>query len=267
MVSIVADIGPDPIINLSPLDELASQKLSIVGMTVISMGLGTGDVRNKRYYKLHGPIPVPDFNELEAICVPFNVRPDLGTDDDRIENHGRECTLWLLFHSTFRTEIFSVITKLEEITRTILLPFKNESELRNKVVFQTLLDNIQQVKINHRQLQDKKIIIPSHYTKENSSFGFYSISKSGELVPLNNFQEISHLNSLIMVDIENKMLNVLKLNPKTSKHELFLAGRAASNLNIQRLKRDFIVKNVTDELEIKMLLHKVNLIHKELSHS
>lgn len=264
MLSIAGDMGPDPILNLSSLDDLTSLKLSIVGMTVISMGLGSKNVRKKRHYKMHGPIPVPDSN-YEALCVPFNVHPDLGTKDNRIEAHGRECTLWYLFSSNKRRTILSRINQIETITRDVLLPFKNESELRNESVFIELLNKIQELEFNGFT-QTKQIIDNTiNYTIENSSFGFFTIDKEGNSIPIYDFRDISDLDVLIMADLSKKQLNVMKLKNKITKTRMYLAGKAASKLNIEKLKREFTVRKIYDELEMEMLLQKIEQIKNDFS--
>ena len=125
ILSVIADYGPDPIINLSALDQLIAQKLSIIGLTILSMGFLTADISRTRDYNLLGPIPVPDSSGFAAVCVFFNVIPDLGTKDNRVEKFGRECNLWLIFEVPNRDRIFKQFSRIENLVNTHLVQFKN----------------------------------------------------------------------------------------------------------------------------------------------
>ena len=98
LLSVLSDVGPNPTLNLSPLDELSQHKLSIAGMTIFSMGLRDKSIQQHRSLKLLGSIPVPDSTEYDALCIFFDVEPDLGTIDVRVQEFGRDCTLWIIYN-------------------------------------------------------------------------------------------------------------------------------------------------------------------------
>ena len=94
VITTFEDVGPYPVINLSSLDEESTFKLSVVGMTLLSMG--SEDTLTNRHYRLHGPIPIPGVEKYEVLTMSFNVS---STDsmDSRITQGGRESTLFVIF--------------------------------------------------------------------------------------------------------------------------------------------------------------------------
>jgi hypothetical protein len=264
MLSIIDDMGPDPVLNLSSLDELTTHKLSIVGMTILSMGLGSPEIFKKRYYRLHGPIPVPDFSKVEALCVPFNVSADLGTNDSRVEFHGRECTLWYLFDSNFRKEIISIHGIIEKVTKEILRPFKSESQLDNKEIFVNLLNSVKEIEFDNRIDQKSNLEENLQFSIDNTAFGFYSINNQGFICPVIDLNNIQNLDVLLLTDLIEERINVMKLNPIANKRRMFLAGRAASKLNSSKLKNAFKIRDIEDDIEIQMMLQKIDQIRKDL---
>ena len=85
----MTDMGPYPLLNLSPISEDTTVKLSVIGMTILSMGAGT--VAEKQHHRLHGSIPIPDSPDLEALAMSFTVSP-IQTKDVRIDEYGD--TIW-----------------------------------------------------------------------------------------------------------------------------------------------------------------------------
>ncbi len=93
IVTTMTDRGPFPVLNLSSVSEDTAEKLSVIGMTILFMGAGT--VAERQHHRLHGSIPIPDSPNLEALAMSFPVSP-IETIDVRIDQHGRESTIWLL---------------------------------------------------------------------------------------------------------------------------------------------------------------------------
>ena len=105
IVTTMGDRGPYPVLNLSSLPEDTAENLSVVGMTILFMGAGT--VTERQHYRLHGSLPIPNSPDLEALAMSFTVSPT-ETTDIRIDQHGRESTIWLLFNSTNRATILQM---------------------------------------------------------------------------------------------------------------------------------------------------------------
>ncbi|MHA2278985.1 MAG: hypothetical protein ACXAC2_24665, partial [Candidatus Kariarchaeaceae archaeon] len=133
ILSYLSDLGPIPIVNLGDtlFDQTVTQKLSILGMSIILMGTGSPEIRTQRYMKIHGPIPLPYTPTHEVLCIPFNLKADFGSEDERIVSHGRECILWFIYEIKNRNQIFSNSKNIETLTTECLSTFKFESQLND----------------------------------------------------------------------------------------------------------------------------------------
>lgn len=262
VVSIFSDSGPVPILNLSQLDEVTTQKLSIVGITILSMGLNTVEMRDKREFILLGPIPVPDSLDSSVLCIFFTVRPDLGTQDPRIIEFGRVCNLWILFKTEDREKIFSQYKVIEKTATEKLVTIINESELKEDL-FKDLLNTLQkqQFRIESDQISEKDL--PKQITSELLNYGFFTINEEEATIPVRDLNNLSNLSNLIQIDMKNKNILVLKLKPDISQRKMFIVGRAASQLNLEMLKSEFNVQKINDKIEVDFQLNKIqNLIRK-----
>ncbi len=133
IVTTLTDLGPMPVINLSPLDEASAIRLSTIGMTIIS--------QDKRNYRLYGPIPVPE-TEYEALGMSFSVKAT-ETSDIRVKKSGRTSNLWIIYNSNNREEIFAYHDELEALLNNEFKQIRLESELSNEVFIKTVFNKIQ----------------------------------------------------------------------------------------------------------------------------
>ncbi|MFX1254436.1 MAG: hypothetical protein ACFFCZ_22680 [Promethearchaeota archaeon] len=133
IVTTLTDLGPMPVINLSPLDEASAIRLSTIGMTIIS--------QDKLNYRLYGPIPVPE-TEYEALGMSFSVKAT-ETSDIRVKRSGRMSNLWIIYNSNNREEIFAYHDELEALLNNEFKQIRLESELSNEVFIKTVFNKIQ----------------------------------------------------------------------------------------------------------------------------
>ena len=79
------------------------------------------------------------------------------------------------------------------------------------------------------------------------------------LEPMNDFSTHS---VLILVNSIIKRIFTIQLKDSVPQRLIFLASRTASNLNSNRFKNEFKIRNVTDPLEREMILEKIGIIQK-----
>lgn len=125
-LTVLADDGPRSMFTVydnegelsnSTLDEITVTRLGISGMTAIGMAT------HKATHKLHGSLPVPENEFYQALAYPFNVSGDM-SQDIRVQEHGREVIVFLIFQLEKRNSIFkhydSIENKLSELARSFV---------------------------------------------------------------------------------------------------------------------------------------------------
>ncbi len=254
IVTTMTDMGPFPLLNLSPISEDTTVKLSVIGMTILSMGAGT--VAEKQHYRLHGSIPIPDSPSLEALAMSFTVAPT-HTSDIRIDQHGRESTIWLLFDSKDRDRVFlqhSIIEKaLKEEIRTIHI----EDNLADPTIMNRILNRIKE---SVKEIPISKV--PPYYIPERGGLEFYTINMEGDLITLKPSDDFLVHSVLILINGVIKRIFLIKLKDSAPQRLMFLASRSASNLNTNRFKNDFTIRNVSDPIERELILEKIGIIQR-----
>ncbi|MHA2367231.1 MAG: hypothetical protein ACXADX_00285 [Candidatus Hodarchaeales archaeon] len=123
LLCMIADSGPDVVVNYSSLDEMMGLKLAVSGMT--AMGLGS---TKRGLRELHGPISVPDSEEVQAFYFPFLVS-GAQSEDERIRKHGRECAFFLIFQKGQKSKLLKYYEMIERIFRIQSLALLNEDDL------------------------------------------------------------------------------------------------------------------------------------------
>lgn len=259
IVTTMTDMGPYPLLNLSPISEDTTVKLSVIGMTILSMGAGI--VAEKQHYRLHGSIPIPDSPNLEALAMSFSVAPTK-TSDVRIDLHGRESTIWLLFDTKDREHIFlrhgAIETALKDETSLI----REESNLSDPEIMQRILHRVKEIALS----PDVEIPPTSkeqpYYISEKGGLEFYTINENGELVTIEPKSDLTTHSVLLVCNSVIKRIFLMKLKDNAPQRLMFLAGKSASNLNTKRFKNEFTIRDVSDPLEREMLLEKIGIIQK-----
>ncbi|MHA1989442.1 MAG: hypothetical protein ACW981_02520 [Candidatus Hodarchaeales archaeon] len=263
VLTVFTDEGPDSLHNLTSLDELIAQKLGIVGITILSMGFVTAERSSERNYKLLGPIPVPDLNDYSALSIFFNVIADMGTIDTRVKEYGRTCNLFLIFKVKYRNLIFNAFENIERISNNFLSKFKKESELQDINEFRKLLNDLKTIKISQEVEIKPKITEMPKFSPENINYGFYTVNQQEQLTPVHDLSKIHDLSCLILVSLNEKTIFVIKVETSLPQREMFIAGRAASKLNLEKLKSEFQIKNISDEVEVNYHMNKTQNILKQ----
>ncbi len=267
IVTITDDLGPKPVVNLSKLDDILTNKLAMIGMTVLMLGNSDPIYFSKRHGKILGPLPIPFDNQMailtgvetemveaEAVAIIFNVQADLPTDDPRALQYGREAIAWFSFNSEDRDKIFSLTKTIEEISANYLSKVTKESELIDPTLFQELLQEV---------YQKTSVIDPSasseKYEPEAIKFAQYSLYKfdfqKEKLVPILSLDEVKELELFVFVDLSEKQINIIQFQ-KIPERRFFQVSKAVANLNLS-LKREFTVRNVNDQYEIMMYMEKL----------
>jgi hypothetical protein len=259
IVTTMTDIGPYPLLNLSSISEDTTVKLSVIGMTILSMGAGT--VAERIHYRLHGSIPIPDSPTLEALAMSFTVTPT-ETNDIRIDQHGRESTIWLIFESKNREEVFLRHRSIEAILREEAKAIREENELANPTIMKRLLTRIKDITEDSVIAAGETLVEPPHYVAERGGLEFYTIDEAGNLITLEPNAYLTIHSVLILVNRIIKRIFIIKLEDTIPQRFMFLAGRTATNLNSNRFKSEFNIRNVTDPLEREMILEKIGIIQK-----
>jgi hypothetical protein len=240
IVTTMTDRGPFPVLNLSSVSEDTAEKLSVIGMT---------------------SIPIPDSPNLEALAMSFPVSP-IETSDLRIDQHGRESTIWLLFDSEKREIIFRahrVIEKaLQEETRKITY----EKDLSNPEIMDIILKRIKNI-IDSPDLTTviMESVEPVNIV-ERGGLEFFSVDTEGKMNEIDPRVELSSCSVLILVNTILKRIFLIRLKETIPHRLIFLASTAMSNINTNRFKNEFSVRDVQDPMEREMILEKIGIILK-----
>ena len=199
IITIFGDMGPNPIVNTSSLNEEVSMKLAIAGMTILSMGYGGDGIFEKRHFRLHGPIPVPDSGDSEALAISFKVKAT-ETQDERVLDYGRETTLWIVFPSKHRTAIYAYHSQFEAQLNEILTTVELESELSNPEFITEISDRLRRILAVKTTYEKDNIIKKEDEIGIQQPFNFLTINIDGELTPITNYDEIYSVSILIFVN-------------------------------------------------------------------
>ena len=256
LTTTMTDMGPYPLLNLSPISEDTTVKLSVIGMTILSMGAGT--VAEKQHHRLHGSIPIPDSPDLEALAMSFTVSP-IKTKDVRIDEYGRESTVWLIFNSSDRNKIFNLHSSIEKTLRDATLNIKAEQDLSDPAIMTPILEKMKSIPSDQA---DTEIAEESYYIPEKAGLGFYTVDEEGQLITLEPSDDLTPYPVLILINGVVKRIFIIKMKDERLQKLMFLAGSTASSLNSTRFKNEFTIRDVTDPLEREMILEKIGIIQK-----
>jgi hypothetical protein len=259
IVTTMTDRGPFPVLNLSSVSEDTAEKLSVIGMTILFMGAGT--VAERQHHRLHGSIPIPDSPSLEALAMSFPVSP-IETSDLRIDQHGRESTIWLLFDSETREKIFKAHRVIEKALQEETRKIKYEKDLSNPEIMNTILKRIKEI-IESPDLTTvvMESVEPINIV-ERGGLEFFSVDTEGQMIEIDPRVELSSYSILILVNTILKRIFLIRLKETIPHRLIFLASTAVSNINSNRFKNEFSVRDVQDPMEREMILEKIGIILK-----
>lgn len=255
----MGDRGPYPLLNLSNIPEDTAENLSVIGMTILFMGAGT--LAERQHYRLHGSLPIPNNPNIEALAMSFTVSPT-ETTDIRIDQHGRESTIWILFNSINRERIFQLHPVIERTLQEETKKIKDEKDLSDPEKMQIILTRIKQIS----ESPDSHISIPDSaepsYVHEKGGLEFFTVNTEGDLIEINLQADLESLSVLILVNTLLNRIFLIELKDSISQHLMFHAGASASNINTNRFKNRFSIRNVSDPMEREMILEKIGVIQE-----
>ncbi|MFX0117636.1 MAG: hypothetical protein ACFFB3_24035 [Candidatus Hodarchaeota archaeon] len=246
ILTVLEDFGPAPVVNLSDLDEATATHLSITGMTIV--GLGSTRV----YLRLFGSIPVPDFPDCEAMPFIFSVSGE-DSADDRIIHQGRDCVIFLLFASSNRATVYGIHHEVERILNEHVKTFRTRENL-SQAAMDAIFDQINHIEppsVQELPLEEQEIVL-----ERKAGLEFYKVLPDGELQET-SLQDGLKSPIMLLVNHVNQMILKLTLSEDISERHMYLAGRAANRMNVERLRNAFKVRDVDDPLEITMILEKI----------
>lgn len=260
--TVFSDMGPVPIVNMSSLDHGKILKLSILGMTLLSMG--TQGIEDKLTQNLHGPIPVPDTNEFEALSMTFSVVA-AETKDERIERFGRTTNLWIIFNSKYRSELFSHHSSIERFLSEEILSLKYESDLRNEERITKIFNGLKRITAPSEVTSPSTEVTLEPVEKREAIY-FFAVNQQGEHVQANEefINNPAEFPVVVIVNTIQKRIFVLKNREDATNRQMFLASRAASTINTKRFKNEFHIRDISDPFEAELLMDQISVIFDKL---
>lgn len=268
IITTFADLGPIPVQNSSSLSSIQISKLSIVGMTILSMGSSLSE--NQPPQRVHGPIPVPDTNDYEAFAMTFIVEAE-DSKDQRIESFGRVSNIWVIFRAQDRNNLILLHDKIENILKgAVSNQFSREKDLENEEIFHSiekLINSISpKVKIEDpteaEEVKDAEIKDPTELEEEEERvkieiINFFTVNNEGE-IETTSATTMEQLMGYKILIIANNVLKQIYLiySETTSNRLVFMARRSVTKLNADYYRNECIIRNVNDPLEREFLLDK-----------
>ena len=230
VLSVVTDTGPEIRANLSPLDESTAFSLGVQGMTLIGMGA------NQSPKGMFGPIPVPGIPEFKALVYLFTLKPS-NTRDSRIEEHGRLCSVFLIFQEDRTRDIIRGSGLIQAYLEFNLNKIKGEEELDD----------------DFAQMLNKKITDlltrPRVRTIRIDGTQFHEFFDESRIPAGNNL--------LVIVEAKNEgyLLLIGEINPFVVRQ----VNNLANQLNLEYYRNRIRIKQITEFMEIEKILNKYNI--------
>ncbi|MHA2332665.1 MAG: hypothetical protein ACXAEU_11645 [Candidatus Hodarchaeales archaeon] len=262
IVTTIADVGPVPVLTMTSLDEVTITKLSIVGMTIVSMGSGLGG--ESSYYRLQGPMPIPDESDYEAFSMTFSVAAP-SSADVRVKRAGRLSNIWIIFSTKHRYELIAILGKIERVLANEIKKLNQESELKDEEKMKNIFDNLQQITTSEIFTAAPSIEEDLPPLEPDKPIYLYTVNQQGELVTIasDTKTNLEDYPVLVIVNTVLQRIFVLKNKSEISNRFLFFANRAALNLNTKRWKSKFTVNEVYEPLESRILIDQASILVKQ----
>ena len=247
LLAILEDYGPDPLVNLTEFDLGTATSLSIAGMTIVALGSS-----DRVYQRLFGSIPVPGNADWEAMPFIFNVFGGESTDA-RIKVQGRECVLFLLFKAENRSHAYSIHSDAEQLLIQQTQKFNTRDDMTQEVIT-SILEQLQQ--ISPPAPQEVSTPVESPIITEKSGLEFFTLSPEGD-PQSTSLTEGLKAPLMLLVNHVNQTILRLTLSESVSERKAYLAGSAATKMNVERYQNAYRIRDVDDPLEIHMVLEKI----------
>jgi hypothetical protein len=164
----------------------------------------------------------------------------------------------LLFDSKDRDRIFRQHATIEKALKEEIQTVYIEDNLTDPTIMERILKRI-------KDISSQKIPVETEtplYIPERGGLEFFTINAEGELITLKPSDDFTIHPVIILINGVIKRILLLKLDDHAPQRLMFLAGRTASNLNTNRFKNEFTIRDVTDPIEREMILEKIGTIQK-----
>jgi hypothetical protein len=137
-----------------------------------------------------------------------------------------------------------------------------EDDLIDDSKMKPIFQHIKKISEDFITEEQTKISQPQVYLAERGGLEYFTIEEGGELLSLEPRTNFDQYPLFILVNTILKKIFVLVLKENVSQRSIFLAGRSATNLNSNRFKNEFTIRNVLDPLEREMILEKIGMIQE-----
>jgi hypothetical protein len=97
---------------------------------------------------------------------------------------------------------------------------------------------------------------------ERGGLEFFSVDTEGKMKEIDPRVELSSYSVLILVNTILKRIFLIRLKETIPHRLVFLASTAVSNINTNRFKNEFSIRDVQDPMEREMILEKIGIILK-----
>ena len=97
---------------------------------------------------------------------------------------------------------------------------------------------------------------------EKGGLEFFTVDSEGELITVDPQDDMRDLQVLILVNTILKRILLIKIKNDMPQRLLFLAGTSASNINTNRFKNTFTIRDVSDPMEREMILENIGVFQR-----
>ena len=145
--------------------------------------------------------------------------------------------------------------------KTFLQPISKETQLRKPEVVEDITDKLREI-TSVKQTTPYKPPSQLEYIEEKT-FALYTIDEQGELIDVKSLNNIEKLEILLFANTITKTIFNIIMRENLSQRKLFLAGKAASQLNLNRFRSECKIRNVSDLMMRNYLLDRISILFKE----
>ncbi|MHA1237397.1 MAG: hypothetical protein ACTSQ9_07050, partial [Candidatus Hodarchaeales archaeon] len=149
---------------------------------------------------------------------------------------------------------------IEKTLQEETMKIKNETDLSSPEIMDGILKRIKSI----TDTPDVPTIViesvePSIIV-ERGGLEFFTVNSEGELREIDPRVELASSSVLIMINTILKRIFLIKLKDSVPHRQMFLASTSVSNINTNRFKNEFSIRDVQDPMEREMLLEKIGIV-------
>ncbi|OLS16701.1 MAG: hypothetical protein HeimC3_52110 [Candidatus Heimdallarchaeota archaeon LC_3] len=111
-------------------------KLGITGLTLRSLGESEEEKQDEQFFRLIGPIPVPDIPEYCALGMAFAFDVEVN-ENEYFESFG----IWMIIDSDYKDNIYQNYDKIQQLLIDFIKTYQNEEELNNGIKINAFKNN------------------------------------------------------------------------------------------------------------------------------